>query len=100
MAPFTMSFTRASGIPATRSTKMGVQSIRIRVFAAFVSAAAMAAPAIAQTTTPVRSAAVPLSRVHIGNFGKINDNYFRGSQPKGADYQDLAAIGVKTVIDL
>jgi tyrosine-protein phosphatase SIW14 len=80
---------------------MGVQNnIRVRVFAAFVSAAAIAAPAIAQTTTPVRSTAAPLSRVHIGNFGKINDNYFRGSQPKGADYQDLAAIGVKTVIDL
>jgi protein tyrosine/serine phosphatase len=49
----------------------------------------MAAPAIAQS--PI---------VHIGNFGKVNDNYFRGSQPKGADYADLAALGVKTVIDL
>jgi protein tyrosine phosphatase (PTP) superfamily phosphohydrolase (DUF442 family) len=80
---------------------MGAQNIRVRVFAAFVSAVAIAAPAIAQTSKPVPAVAIAsLSRVQIGNFGKINDNYFRGSQPRGADYQDLAAIGVKTVIDL
>jgi protein tyrosine/serine phosphatase len=80
---------------------MGVQSIRVRVFAAFVSAVAIAAPAIAQTTRTNPAAAVaPFSRVQIGNFGKINDNYFRGAQPRGTDYGDLASIGVKTVIDL
>jgi protein tyrosine/serine phosphatase len=41
-----------------------------------------------------------LPRLHIGNFGKINDNYYRGAQPGTRDYSDLAAIGVKTVIDL
>ena len=40
------------------------------------------------------------SSIRIDNFGQINDGYFRGAQPKGHDYQDLAAIGVKTVIDL
>ena len=68
---------------------MGAQNLRLRVVAAFVTALVIAAPAIAQS--PV---------VHIGNFGKVNDHYFRGSQPKGADYSDLAALGVKTVIDL
>lgn len=80
---------------------MGAQNIRVRVLAAFVVAATLSAPAFAQTTTaPLMGSAAGLSRIHIGNFGKINDNYFRGSQPKGADYSDLAAIGVKTVIDL
>ncbi|HXD16181.1 MAG TPA: dual specificity protein phosphatase family protein [Vicinamibacterales bacterium] len=80
---------------------MGSQNIRIRVFAAFVSAVAIAAPAIAQTPRATTPAAVaPLSRIHIGNFGKINDNYFRGAQPRATDFRDLAAIGVKTVIDL
>jgi len=79
---------------------MGTQNIRVRVFAAFLSAVAIAAPAIAQTTKAVPAAIAPLSRIHIDNFGRINDNYFRGAQPRGADYQDLAAIGVKTVIDL
>ena len=68
---------------------MGAQKLRVRVIAAFVTALVIAAPAIAQSP-----------QIHIGNFGKINNNYFRGSQPKGSDYSDLAALGVKTVIDL
>ena len=46
------------------------------------------------------SANTALSAIHIGNFGQIDDTYFRGAQPKVTDYRDLAAIGVKTVIDL
>jgi protein tyrosine/serine phosphatase len=45
-------------------------------------------------------ATVNLSRISIGNFGQINANYYRGEQPEGRDYADLAAIGIKTVIDL
>jgi tyrosine-protein phosphatase SIW14 len=45
-------------------------------------------------------ATVNLSRISIGNFGQINANYYRGEQPDGGDYADLAAIGIKTVIDL
>jgi tyrosine-protein phosphatase SIW14 len=41
-----------------------------------------------------------LDAIHIGNFGRIDDHYFRGAQPKAGDYRDLAALGVKTVIDL
>ena len=41
-----------------------------------------------------------LASVRINNFGQINDNYFRGAQPGDRDYGTLAAIGVKTVIDL
>jgi protein-tyrosine phosphatase len=72
-----------------QGSTMGPQKLRIRVIAAFLTTIVMAAPAIAQNPA-----------VHIGNFGKINDGYFRGSQPKGRDYSDLAALGVKTVIDL
>jgi len=77
------------------------RTTQVRVFVGFLSAAALAAPALAQSPAPVaKSATASLSRVHIENFGRINDSYFRGSQPKGNDYSDLAAIGVKTVIDL
>jgi protein tyrosine/serine phosphatase len=41
-----------------------------------------------------------LKNIRIGNFGVINDNYFRGAQPESGDYADLAKLGVKTVIDL
>jgi tyrosine-protein phosphatase SIW14 len=79
---------------------MDAQKIRIRVFAACFAAVSIAAPAIAQTPATGASAPAALSRIHIGNFGKVNDTYFRGAQPKGSDYRDLAAAGVKTVIDL
>ena len=41
-----------------------------------------------------------LSAIKIDNFGVVNDHYYRGAQPTSADYPDLAALGVKTVIDL
>ena len=40
------------------------------------------------------------TRINIDNFGQVNANYFRGAQPNGRDYTDLASLGVKTVIDL
>jgi protein tyrosine/serine phosphatase len=48
---------------------------------------------------PARAAA-SISSIHIDNFGKIDAAYYRGGQPKGQDYADLAAIGVKTIINL
>src|SRR5437016_12127560 len=45
-------------------------------------------------------AATSLARVRIDNFGRINPTYYRGAQPEAADYADLAAVGVRTVIDL
>lgn len=36
----------------------------------------------------------------IKNFGKVNDSYFRGSQPNLAQLSALKAMGVKTIIDL
>jgi protein tyrosine/serine phosphatase len=44
------------------------------------------------------AAAAPSIRIE--NFGTMNANYYRGAQPKGRDYGDLAALGVKTIIDL
>ena len=40
------------------------------------------------------------SSIRIKNFGCINENFYRGSQPRESDYADLASAGVKTVIDL
>jgi protein tyrosine/serine phosphatase len=34
------------------------------------------------------------------NFGKVNDNYYRGSQPTQPQLAALKAMGVKTIIDL
>lgn len=40
------------------------------------------------------------ARVRIDNFGKVNDQYYRGAQPERRDYADLATMGVKTIVDL
>jgi protein tyrosine/serine phosphatase len=38
--------------------------------------------------------------VTIKNFGQMDDRFFRGGQPKEDQYSQLAALGIKTVIDL
>jgi protein tyrosine/serine phosphatase len=38
--------------------------------------------------------------VEIENFGKVNDHFYRAAQPKGRNYEELAALGIKTIVDL
>jgi protein tyrosine/serine phosphatase len=40
------------------------------------------------------------SNIKIKNFGKMDDRFYRGAQPKQEDYKDLKALGIQTVIDL
>jgi protein tyrosine/serine phosphatase len=40
------------------------------------------------------------STIKIKNFGQMDERFYRGAQPKERDYKDLAALGVKTIIDL
>lgn len=39
-------------------------------------------------------------RVDIKNFGQVNDHIYRGGQPKDDDFRQLAAVGIKTIVDL
>ena len=59
--------------------------------AALLLALALASPA---------AASADLSKITIDNFGRVNDNYYRGAQLQGRDYSDLASLGVKTLVDL
>ena len=70
------------------------QAVRTYTLSA-VLAVALAIPAFAQ---PGHSDL--LSTIRIANFGSVSQTYYRGAQPKGQDYSDLAALGIKTVIDL
>jgi uncharacterized protein (TIGR01244 family) len=60
------------------------------------------APAAATQTsrTDVSKVGNDLSNIQIENFGRVNDSYYRGGQPDDDDYADLAALGVKTLINL
>jgi protein tyrosine/serine phosphatase len=53
--------------------------------------------AVTGILTSAQKSVAPLP---IENFGKVNDNYFRGSHPSKSQLAELKAMGVKTVIDL
>jgi protein tyrosine/serine phosphatase len=38
--------------------------------------------------------------IKIGNFGQMDERYYRGAQPEPGDYQALKDLGINTVIDL
>jgi protein tyrosine/serine phosphatase len=40
------------------------------------------------------------TNVKIKNFGQMDDRFYRGARPDQEDYQALAQLGVKTIIDL
>lgn len=64
----------------------------IAAILAFSSASPSAAQAPASIVSP--------DSIKIYNFAKVSDDYYRGGQPLGDDYAQLAALGVKTVINL
>jgi tyrosine-protein phosphatase SIW14 len=68
---------------------------------AFLAVWSLAPAAAGQTTqTGVVTARNALSTIHIDNFGRVNEQYYRGAQPNGEDYADLAGLGVRTLINL
>src|SRR6267142_7054415 len=38
--------------------------------------------------------------IKIDNFGQMDERFYRGARPKAEDFKSLAALGIKTVIDL
>lgn len=56
---------------------------------------AIAAVSLAKTHTDPA-----FSNINIKNFGKMDDRFYRGAQPKAEDFKELKALGIQTVIDL
>jgi tyrosine-protein phosphatase SIW14 len=65
-----------------------------------VLAAVLASPAASTAGRAETSSRAALANITIDNFGQVNARYYRGEQPEGHDYADLAALGIKTIIDL
>jgi protein tyrosine/serine phosphatase len=38
--------------------------------------------------------------IKIGNFGQMDERFYRGGRPKPEEFKNLAALGINTVIDL
>jgi len=73
---------------------MGFQKSPVRVWVGtLVLALSFAVSAAANSTAKLAS-------IKIDNFEQVSDSYYRGGHLVGHDYADLAALGVKTVIDL
>ena len=80
---------------------MYLKPSRIPVFMAALLAVVLLNTSVAAGPPTVTAvAAVDLAAVRIDNFGRINERYYRGAQPMGADYETLAALGDKTLSNL
>jgi tyrosine-protein phosphatase SIW14 len=64
-------------------------TIFFRLRAALLVAVALPVAALAGTAVP-----------GVGNFQKLNDHVYRGAQPTERGFQNLAKLGIATVIDL
>ena len=78
-----------------------IANLRRASTAALLVVLSLASP-IAAHADDVRSstAVVNTPNIHIDNFGRVGPTYYRGAQPEGHDYADLAALGVRTLINL
>ncbi|HKO42361.1 MAG TPA: tyrosine-protein phosphatase [Pyrinomonadaceae bacterium] len=57
-------------------------------------------PATSLIAGAQQTAQDPAATTTIKNFGKVDDNYYRGSQPSKVQMEELKRLGVKTIIDL
>ena len=69
-----------------------------RVSPALIASLAMILSLGAATSAKSKNSNFP--NINIKNFGQMDENFYRGARPKEEDLKALAAMGVKTVIDL
>jgi len=74
-----------------RITRTALRATLLAITVTVIAAAQTAAKTAQNTKFP---------DIHIKNFGQMDDRFFRGAQPAESDYKDLAALGIKTIIDL
>ena len=71
------------------------RSVLATLLACSLITPALTAPAFADSSHKRGNA-----RVEIKNFGQVNDHIYRGGQPEGDEFRQLAALGIKTIVDL
>jgi protein tyrosine/serine phosphatase len=80
--------------------KQGSHIYRIFQFTIVIAlACSIIAPAFAKKNRKPNAARVNTAGA-IDNFGQVNDHIYRGGQPKGIQFRQLAVLGVKMVLDL
>src|SRR5688500_6302182 len=56
--------------------------------------------ALTAVSVNAQTDASQFQHIKIKNFGQMDTNYFRGGQPKIDQYDELAALGINTIVDL
>lgn len=88
------------------SLRAGVPEVKVSTLAAafcsllLLFVAAQASPALSSASDKSKDKGRSSADITIKNFGQVNDHLFRGGQPEGDEYRQLAAKGIKTVVDL
>ena len=67
----------------------------VKITAALGLVVAIAAVSVAKTHSDPA-----FSNIKIKNFGQMDERFYRGAQANEEDYKDLAALGIKTIVDL
>jgi len=75
-------------------TSSSAQSLRRAGVTAIIFMLALASMAVQAQVADTSST------LTIENFGKVNENYYRGSQPTEEQFAQLKRLGIKTIIDL
>lgn len=69
------------------------------VMSSLLAVLALASAGQAQEAPKPETRAVNVE-IRVKNFGQMDERFYRGAQPGESDFKDLAAIGIKTIIDL
>lgn len=76
---------------------MKAQNIMPRIMQAGLLALAINLISVASASAKIAPA---FPNITIKNFGQMDERFFRGAQPDEGDFKALAALGIKTIIDL
>jgi protein tyrosine/serine phosphatase len=76
---------------------MKTRNFTHRILQAGLLALAFNIIAVASASANTASA---FANIGIKNFGQMDDRFFRGAQPGEGDFKSLAALGIKTIVDL
>jgi len=79
--------------------RLSRQTLRTYTAGLVIAVSLSGSPVMAGQAAAAASAA-QRAGIRIDNFGEVNDRYYRGAQPKGGDFNALAGLGVKMMIDL
>lgn len=71
-----------------------------RTLPAVCLTAVMVISCLAQADKIAQPAAAANTPSHLSNFAKVSDNYYRGAQPDDEALKEIAAKGVRTIVDL